>query len=232
MTGAANWRARWTQSAPQGSKVFWFFFPKKNCFPSAFRDDGFTLLEILIAVVVLGFVMAGLVQATRFGIGAWTLQTRLVDRATEMERVDRILRLAIEQAAPPLAADDKPFAGQEHRLEFITRLPAQPQTDPIRRAQVAIGVDSRHRLLLRWQPHPNAVALKALAAPEEIVLAEGVDHFDVSYRQAVGDGGKWARTWDDTPLPALVTMQIVLLNTRKHWPAIQAATMLDTNGSF
>ena len=202
--------------------------------PAACRnaDSGFTLLEILIAVVVLGFVMAGLVQATRFGIGAWSLQTRLVDRATEMERVDRILRLVIEQAAPPLAADDKPFAGQEHRLEFITRLPAEPPTDPVRRAQVAIGVDSRHRLLLRWQLHPNAVALKPPPPPQEIVLADNIDHFDVSYRQAVGDGGKWAKEWDDTPLPALVVMKIVPLNSHAHWPVIQAAPMLDTNGSF
>jgi general secretion pathway protein J len=195
-------------------------------------DAGFTLLEILVAVVVLGFVMAGLVQATRFGIGAWTLQTRLVDRAMEMERVDRILRLVVEQAAPPLAADDKPFSGQEHRLAFITRLPAEPQTDPIRRAQVAIGVDGRHRLLLRWQPHPNAVALKPMPPPQEIVLAEGIDHFDVGYRQSVADGGKWVRSWDDTPLPALVEMKIVPLNTHSHWPMIEAATMLDTNGSF
>jgi general secretion pathway protein J len=194
---------------------------------------GFTLLEILIAMVVLGFVMAGLVAASRFGISAWNLQTRLVDRSTEMERVDRILRLLVEQAAPPLAADDKLFSGQEHRLEFITRLPFQPQTDPIRRAQVALGVDSKHRLLLRWVPKPNAVSLLASPpAPQEIVLAEGVDHLDVTYRQATGDGGKWMRTWDDTPLPALVVMHIVMVNSHEHWPAIQAATMLDTNGSF
>jgi prepilin-type N-terminal cleavage/methylation domain-containing protein len=94
------------------------------------RDDGFTLLEILVAVVVFGFVVAGLVQATHFGITAWDVQTRMVDRAQDLERVDRVLRLIVEQASPPLAADDKPFNGQEHRLDLITRLPLQPQTDP------------------------------------------------------------------------------------------------------
>jgi general secretion pathway protein J len=195
-------------------------------------EAGFTLLEILVAVVVLGFVMAGMIQATRFGIGAWNLQTRLVDHATEMERVDRILRLLVEQALPPLAADDKPFAGEQHRMTFMTRLPAEPQTDPIRRAQVVIGVDARHRLLLRWQPHPNAVAIKPVPPPQELVLANGVDHLDIHYRQAAADGGKWASTWDDSPLPALVQFHIVLLNSHTHWPVIQAATMLDTNGSF
>ena len=81
-------------------------------------DAGFTLLEIIVAAVVLGFVVAGLSQATRFGINAWDVQTRLANNAADMERLDRILRLLIEQSAPPMSADDKPFAGQEHRAEF------------------------------------------------------------------------------------------------------------------
>ena len=195
-------------------------------------DAGFTLLEIIVAVVVLGFVLAGLVQGTRFGINAWDVQTRLTDNAAEMERVERVLRLIVEQATPPMAADDKPFIGQEHRMVLVTRLPDQPPTQPVRRAQIAVGVDDQHRLLLRWQPHPNAVAIKPLPPPSQIVLCEGVDHLDISYRQAVGDGGRWKSSWDDNALPALVTMHIVLQSSHREIPAIEAATMIDTNGSF
>jgi hypothetical protein len=63
-------------------------------------------------------------------------------------------------------------------------------------------------------------------------VAENVDHLDLAYRQALGDGGKWKTTWEDSSLPALVTMHIVLLSAHRQMPAIQAATMLDTNGSF
>jgi general secretion pathway protein J len=195
-------------------------------------DAGFTLLEIIVAVVVLGFILAGLVQGARFGINAWDVQARLTDNAAEMERLDRVLRLVVEQAAPPMAADDKPFSGQEHRMLLTTRLPDQPPTEPIRRAQIAVGVDDQHRLLLRWQPHPNAVALKPVPPPQQIVLCEGVDHFDLSYRQAVADGGRWKTTWDDNPLPALVTMHIVLQSGHRQIPTIVAATMIDNNGSF
>jgi general secretion pathway protein J len=197
------------------------------------RDHGFTLMEIIVAVVVLGFVLAGLAQASHFGIYAWNAQTREAARVAEMERVDRVLRLLINETAAPLAADDKDeFVGEEHRFQVVTRLPDQPPTDPVRRAQVAVGVDSEHRLLLRWQPHPNAVALKTLPPPQQIVLAEGVDHLDMRYRQAAGDGGKWSTRWNDASLPALVQMNIVLQNEHRVWPVIQAATMLDSNGSF
>jgi general secretion pathway protein J len=196
------------------------------------RDDGFTLLEIIIAVAVFGFVMIGLLGATHFGITAWNVQNRMIDRAQDMERVDHVLRLLVEQSSPPLSADDKPFSGKEHRLDLITRLPLQPPTELIRRAEVVVGVDDKHRLLLRWQPKPNATALKPLPPPQEIVLAEGVDHFDLTYRQNAGDGGKWMRTWDDSNLPALVQMHVSMMNHSQKWPTVQAATMIDTNGSF
>jgi general secretion pathway protein J len=196
------------------------------------RDDGFTLMEIIVAVVVLGFVLAGLAQATHFGIDVWNVQTREAARVGEMERADRLLRLVIMEAAPPLAADDKPFIGQEHRLEFITRLPDQPQTDPVRRAKVAIGVDDKQQLLLRWQPYPNAIAIKPAPPPEQIVLAQGVDHLDLRYRQSIDDGGKWLQAWSDSNLPALIQINIAPVNKKHVWPVIQAATQLDTNGSF
>jgi general secretion pathway protein J len=196
------------------------------------REAGFTLLEVVIALVVLGFILAGLAQATRFGMNAWSLETRLADNAAEQERVDRVLRALVEQATAPVSGEEKPFAGEEHRMIFTTTLPAEPQTDPIRRAQVAIGVDDKNRLMLRWQPMPNAVALGAKPSIQEIVLAEGVERIDLAYRQAAGDGGKWSKRWTDASLPALVQFHFLLTNRRRTWPDLAVATMLDSNGSF
>jgi general secretion pathway protein J len=196
------------------------------------RDAGFTLLEIIVAVAVLGFVLAGLAQATRFGIAAWKVQGRLAERAEAMERADRALRLVITEAAAPLAADDKPFVGQEHRLLIISHLPDEPPTEPVARAQVAVGVDVNHRLVLTWQAHANAVPLKPSPISPPVVLAEGVDHIDLSYLQSADDGGKWLHTWDDTTLPALVVVHVVMQDPKIIWPAVQVAPMLDTNGSF
>lgn len=195
-------------------------------------EAGFTLLEAIVAIVVLGFVMAGLAQGARFGMQAWKRQARFTAEQAARERVDHVLRMLIERASPPLDADDKPFAGQEHRLVFVTRLPEQPPAGPVTRAEVAIGVDAAHRLLLRWLPHPTARAIKPLPPPEELVLAEGVDHLDLRYRSAAADGGKWKTVWDDAALPALVEIAIALEDQKRHWPAIEVAPMLDTNGSF
>jgi general secretion pathway protein J len=193
---------------------------------------GFTLLEVVVALVVLGFILAGLAQATHFGISAWGLETRLADNAAELERVDRVIRDLIEQAAPAASNGDKPFDGQEHRMLFITELPDEPEDQPVRRAQVSLGVDSRHRLVLRWQPNANATPLVPLPAPKEIVLAEGLERIDLAYRQSAADGSKWSKVWTDSPLPALVQIHFVLSSGKHRWPDMAVPTMVDTNGSF
>jgi len=196
------------------------------------KDRGFTLIEVIVALVVLGFVLAGLAQATRFGIAAWGVETKMADNAAGLERMDRVLRRLVEQASPPIAADDKPFEGQEHKLLFLTLLPDQPQTRPIRHAQVSIGVDDKHRLVLRWQVHPNAAAIGPPPPMHEVVLAEGLERIDLAYRQQAGDGGKWAKSWSDSGLPSVVQIHFVLPKGAHHWPDMQIATMLDSNGSF
>ena len=193
---------------------------------------GFTLIEVIVALVVLGFVLAGLAQATRFGMTAWSTETRLAENSASLERMDRVLRRLIEQASPPAGTEDKPMAGEEHRLVLLTLLPDQPATQPIRRAQVAVGVDDRHRLVLRWRPHPNATALGTAPPQQEIVLAEGVERIDLAYRQTAADGGRWSKSWTEANLPSLVQMHFVLANGRHRWPDMAVPTLLDTNGSF
>ena len=195
-------------------------------------SSGFTLIEVVIALAIFGFVLVGLAQSLRFGMAARDVEDRLAGRAAQLERMDRVLRRIIEQASPPASTDDKPFAGEEHRLTLMTLLPDEPQTELTRHAQVAIGVDDRHRLVLRWTPHPNALAIGRVPPMQEIVLAEGVERIDLAYHAATAEGGKWSKTWTDAPLPAMVQVHFVLPGGKHRWPDMQVPTLLDTNGSF
>lgn len=201
--------------------------------PKPPRQGGFTLLEVIAALAVLGIILASLAQLVHYGSAAMRVQQGFSSRAEDIARVDRTLRRLINFAAPPTAADDRVLTGEAHRVTLLSLLPRQPQTDPIRRARVALGVDDRHRLLLRWSPQPNAVQLTGALPPiQEIVLLEGVDHLDLRYRQALGDGGAWKDVWTDTSLPALLRLHIVFVDEKRHWPDMLIATLIDSNGSF
>jgi general secretion pathway protein J len=189
---------------------------------------GFTLLEILVALVVLGFLLLGLSEGTRFGLHAWDSETKLVNRSADMDGMDRVLRSLITQADPGDFDDQPPFHGTAHTLAFISRLPMSSGAVS-READIGLGVDAKHRLVLRWSPHPHAERLtRPVPPPQETVLLEGVDQVAFSFlRPADQNGGGWTDKWELTMLPLLVRITVSFpKDDRRHWPTIEAAPML------
>src|SRR5258708_12483211 len=56
------------------------------------RQAGFTLLEVLVALTVLGFLFIGLNQGTRTGFALWNSQTRRISETEELDATARITR--------------------------------------------------------------------------------------------------------------------------------------------
>ena len=119
------------------------------------RDGGFTLLELLVALVVLGLVMVGLTGGARFGLRAWGAQSRLIDARAELDAVDRLLRRLIEGMDPGGPNQAPLIEGGRGTLSFTADLPAAVAAT--RQADVALLVDPAGRLVLRWTPRLNAV---------------------------------------------------------------------------
>jgi prepilin-type N-terminal cleavage/methylation domain-containing protein len=64
------------------------------------HDSGFTLVETLVALVVLGFIIVGLAQGLRFGMIAWGLQTKTIAGDSAMDTTDRTLRRLLAGMEP------------------------------------------------------------------------------------------------------------------------------------
>lgn len=187
---------------------------------------GFTLLEILVALVVLGFLLLGLTQGVRFGLRAWDSQTRLVDARADIDGVERVLRDVVEQADPGEFNEAAEFKGAARELVFFSRSPTPIGGLPVRDAQVALGVDLRHRLVLRFTPHPHAELLGVPVPPIEARLLDGVDHLELSYRRWPQQGGGWVSSWALPTLPLAVSLKIVFVaGDKRHWPDMIAAPM-------
>jgi general secretion pathway protein J len=189
-------------------------------------DSGFTLLEILVALVVFGFLMVGLTQGMRFGLRAWSTQARSLDAQNDVEIVDRTLRRLIERMAPAGAGDSAVMSGEPGRLAFTSELPMSMPPD-LRLADMVLGLDARRRLVLRWVPHRHAVRLGSPPEPRETALLEGVRRLELAYWPRSGSGG-WKAVWRDRDLPALVRVRLVFDNGERHWPEIVVAPMCDS----
>src|ERR1700755_1444379 len=83
---------------------------------------GFTLLEILVALVVFGFLLVGLSQTVRFGLLAWRQDARLSDSKTDLEAVDRTLRSIVANLAPGDESARSSIEGSASALTGVTRL--------------------------------------------------------------------------------------------------------------
>lgn len=182
---------------------------------------GFTLLEILVALAVLGFLMLGLAQGTRFGLSAWDSQARQLARSGDLDVADRALRRIVTQLVPTDDVRQPGLRGTAQSLEAVTELPTAAAL-PTRQAVVGLGVDRLGRLVLRWTPYLHARRLGPPPAPQESELLRGLQRIDLAYWSA----GAWVGAWARPELPELVRIRLVFARgDARRWPDIVAAPM-------
>jgi general secretion pathway protein J len=157
--------------------------------PLGTRAAGFTLIELLVALAIVGLVGTATAAGLRTGAMAWRAETRIIDAAAEIDAADRALRGLIERTDPGTRALPAQVAGEARRLVFTTVLPDGST------AQAAIGVDDRHRLVLRRPGAADALLLDRVAGV-------AFDYADASLR--------WAPVWHASAPPTLVRVHVAL----------------------
>lgn len=185
------------------------------------RDAGFTLLEILVAVSVLGVVLVLLTQGVQFGLRATRMQAEFRDRQGDLEVIDRALRRMVALADPGTYPEPPTLRGAARALSFTTELPVYGAA-VAQRADVALSAEAG-RLLLRWTPHRHVEPFGAAPAWQETMVLDGVERVEFAYR-AAGASGAWSSSWDADRLPSLVRIRIVFPDrSGRRWPPILVA---------
>jgi general secretion pathway protein J len=91
-------------------------------------ERGFTLIEILVAVTLLGLLMAALLGGVRLGVRAWEASGTRLDDSARLAAVQDFLRdrltAAYELEGQSGGAQTQPaFVGEPDRLSFVTLMP-------------------------------------------------------------------------------------------------------------
>ncbi|MBV9735696.1 MAG: prepilin-type N-terminal cleavage/methylation domain-containing protein [Acidisphaera sp.] len=189
-------------------------------------DRGFTLLEVLVVLVIAGLLFFGLAQGTHVGLLAWGMQARMLNARAGLDEVDLALRRMIVQMDPGGQSVAHPLDGSASAVSFTTELPLTAGTLVTRRADVWLGLDGTHRLVLRWTPHLHAQPLGPAAAPSTTVLLEGVDRLQIAYwlPPAPGQAAGWRDAWQADSLPGLVRIRLAFSERDgRRWPPIIVA---------
>lgn len=184
---------------------------------------GFTLLEIVVALAVFGFLLVGLSQTVRFGLIAWQKDAHLSRGKADMDAVDRILRSVVENLTPGDDAGQPAIDGSATTLAGKTRL--RLPGSGLRPIQVEAGLAiSGTRLVLRWRPYHHWQPFGPPIPPAETELMDGVAHLQIEYWRPTG---VWVSQWHEPDLPLLIRFHLRFAGAdAARWPDIVVAPLL------
>jgi general secretion pathway protein J len=179
------------------------------------RDrQGFTLVELLIALAIVGALLAIAFGGLRVAVAAWTQGEDRAEVHQHLRGVALVLVRSVGAAYPYRASAGlapEPvilFRGTAERLELVTQAPPFPAPIPVAFTAVVIGMEQGEEgpaLVVRQRvlpnPDPFTEAVVTLSDP-------GIEGLELRYLNASGD---WQDAWDveaENSLPRAVRITL------------------------
>lgn len=197
---------------------------RRNC-------GGFTLLELLVALSVFGFLLIALNHGVQTGLEIWNVQSRRVNTTWDLDATARLLRTLLTQIPTSPEASINPgspavpiaFDGKADELSFVGEMPTGlGTTSP---ADIKLRLLGK-RLVVDWQPHRHELA-GAPPPPTVSEILRGVDHLEFAYWGLPSNSATsptWLSAWEGPSLPNLVRVRLGFdRNDPRRWPDLIVA---------
>ncbi len=198
--------------------------------------NGFTLIEVLIALTLLGVMMTLLMTTFRAGTRSWSAGESLSAATGNQFIVQNFLRLYLENARPVVDdfteenESEFSFSGDKHAVIFVAGLPANQDRGGLWR--FALGLEKNGRtndLVVLVEPfYPDIDDDAELS--ETLTLLSDVKTFDISYfgkDEVTSQDEDWNDDWEDkNELPSLIKIDLQVEN-QKPWPEIVVAPQVE-----
>jgi general secretion pathway protein J len=211
--------------------------------PERLTQRGFTLLELLISITLLGMILVLLFGGLRLGVRSWDAVQQQVDNLNTVRSVESFLRREMAQTQPYRwksgTGQRLAFLGERSKVNFVAQLPARIGGGGL----YAISLEIEHRAKgkrLVWRHLPLSPLVQDFAAVSqapEIILAgaelNAVDDIWLTYFGRANDAAApaWVDRWEsDARLPMLIKIQVRFANG-SEWPDFVVAPLLAPEGT-
>jgi general secretion pathway protein J len=188
------------------------------------RSRGFTLLEVMVALMLLSMIMVATMAALRTFANTKATIAQVTNRVDEIRVVSEFLRNTVGAAMPVLregvmedALEDTTgigtyFWGDAAQLVWVSRLVAGASLGGVFVMHMTYRDD---KLELQWLPYVRSVEGLSWDEVEPRVLVDDVEEFELGYLSAFG--GEWVDEWAGLAAnPVAVRMNIK--SGGKYWP--------------
>ncbi|MEO5694481.1 MAG: prepilin-type N-terminal cleavage/methylation domain-containing protein [Usitatibacter sp.] len=183
------------------------------------RQRGFTLVEVMIAMVLLGGMMLLLYSGLSFGLRSWDAADANGRRTADRRIAMNFLRREIGETFPLRFKDSMTlkmaFEGKENRLRFVSSRPAGISQSGL--SLVSVGLEqgedrnTRDLVMRRAMPDDAAKDFGPVEKGERTVLFEKIDNITFQYYGAENDftDPTWVDSWDYAGrIPQLIRIRI------------------------
>jgi general secretion pathway protein J len=210
------------------------------------RQRGFTLLELLVAITLLGVLMAALFGALRLGARVWETGEARLDASARLQVVQDFLRQQLGETVPLAevegdlgASPVMLFVGTSDSLRFVSLLPAHlgggvSLMELTLRPPAQGGAPAD--LVLRMRPLDLTSDSPVRPEAEERVLMAAIESLEIAYFGAERPGAApiWWQEWQgQRSLPALVRVRVGFpQGDRRRWPELIVGLMVDLPPPF
>ena len=207
----------------------------------AWKPRGFTLIEMLIAMTLLGILVALLFSSMRVAAESWNAGEGKIVEVNRKAVVYQFFKRHLSTIRPLPAPDSaqnpengftpqQAFQGQRQMLRFAAALPAAAARKGMQMFE--IGADQRNpaRLMVALSPYQQSET----GQPERVALLDGVQGFAFSYFGKKEDSGEalWQDDWSGIDrLPQLIKVSINL-NDGSYWPEMVFAVKITGQVNF
>lgn len=198
-----------------------------NWLPPPYRrptgQQGFTLIEMLIGLTLVGMIAVGLFAGLRFGARVWE---RVETRATEVRAWDAsaaLIRRMLAGVVPRLILPDGDWLAGLEGTDRSIRFLAAWNGAFAPRGMYLFELEKARRendLMLRWRP-TRAVSGADGGTVSERALVGGLDALEVRYFGRWGDSqtAEWRADWPpNRRLPQLIEIRLAGQAAAGHPP--------------
>jgi general secretion pathway protein J len=177
------------------------------------RARGFTLLEVLIALSIVGMLLTIAFGGLRVAMAAWRQGEDRAEAHQHVRAVAYTLSRALGAAYPYRGTRGLSpevvvlFAGGEARLEFVTQAAPLPLQVPVAFTAVTIAMDDDDKpgLVIRQRPLPNRDPFT-----EGTVVLRDPSVTSLAFK-FLSEDGEWVDTWngqDAKTIPRAVQLRV------------------------
>lgn len=193
------------------------------------QQAGFTLLEIMVAMVVLTLIVTTAFGALRLGERSWESGLEHSSKTENLRTVSGVLQRLFSQILPLSWSENTEttlaFNGEQQHLRFIGPAPQHHGATGLFEYSLSLEQhQNSNRLMLYYRLHNpdiNGFAVEG-SDREEVVLVEELKSASFSYfgSPIAKDPAQWHTHWnsDAETFPMLVHVQIVSQARQDQWP--------------